>query len=282
MSAETLLVQAFAAQHPDEAARAVEQLAPAVFAEVLDALEVAQAAALAVRVMPLAAALALTQLSTEKAASIVLEIEPRSAAVVLLRLTAAERDRIYEAMPQARAAMLRTLSEYGADRAAGRIDPRAPMLPEALAVSEVIDRLRASPEGALDYVYAVDGERRLTGVVNLRELLGAAPTDTLARIMTRSPHTLLADEPLEAIALHPAWKRQHALPVVDRDGRLLGALRYSAFRAVESELGARSASRDTQVTSALAELFALGVASVTRLAGIGLELPVRNDRDAQR
>ena len=43
MSAEAQLLHAFVAQHPDEVSRLVEQLAPAMLAEVLGALHVEQA-----------------------------------------------------------------------------------------------------------------------------------------------------------------------------------------------------------------------------------------------
>jgi len=273
MSAETALLRAFVTLRPDEAARLVEQLPSAALAEVMAALDVEQAAELAIRIMPASAALALAELGPESASAIVLAMEPRAAAVIVLRLTPDDRDRLYEALPKAHASQLANLTDYGAGRAGGRMDPRAPMLPESLPVSEVLDRLRLAPEGALNYVYAVDTHGRLSGVVNLRELLGAAHTATLAAIMRRDPDALLASDPVEAVASHPAWKRHHALPVVDREGRLLGALRYSAFRAIEAELGKRSqVSPDTEAASALAELCVLGVTAVARLAGVTLAI----------
>jgi magnesium transporter len=283
MSTEALLLEAFAAKYPEELSRLVERLTPAAFAEVLAALPVARAANLAVHAMPLAAALALSELDSERAVALLLEIEPRPAALICVRLGAVERERLYDALPAASAAGLRSLTEYGAARAGGRIDPRVPMLPETLAVAEVLDRLRASPASALNYAYAVDGERRLTGVVNLRELMGAPADATLAAIMTREPTALFADDPLETVVSHPAFRRHHALPVIDRDGRLLGALRYSAFRAVEAELGERApATHTVQAASALAELCALGVSAVTHLAGVTLELsPERSSDDVR-
>ena len=271
MSAEARLVQAFAAQHADEVSRLCEQLAPAAFAEVLEALRAEQAAAIAARVVPLAAALALVELSTETAAAIVLEMVPRSAAVVMLRLAAADRDRLYRALPEKHAAALGALAEYGADRAGGRLDPTVPMLLETLPIADVLDRLRTSRRDALNYVYAIDTERRLSGVISIHELLAAPADATLAALMRPAPHRLFADDPLETIVSHPAWKRLYALPVVDRQGRMLGALRYNALRAIEAELGERLGQFDTRVAPALAELCALGVSAVLRVADVTLE-----------
>jgi hypothetical protein len=63
------------------------------------------------------------------------------------------------------------------------------------------------------------------------------------------------------------------LPVIDRERRFLGALRYSTFRAIESELGqAVTGPSSDQTASALAELCALGASAMTRFIGAALSL----------
>ena len=141
MSAETRLLQAFAAQHPDELSRLIERLAPIAFAEVLEALATEQAAAIAARVVPSAAARALTELRQEAAAQIILQMQARSAASVLLRMSPAERERLYRALPDKHASALGAAVEYGTDRAGGRIDPNVPMLLETSPVEAVLDQI---------------------------------------------------------------------------------------------------------------------------------------------
>jgi hypothetical protein len=70
------------------------------------------------------------------------------------------------------------------------------------------------------------------------------------------------------------------LPVIDRERRLLGALRYSTFRAIETELGQAASGPDTdQTASALAELCAVGASAMTRFIGAALALePPATDR----
>jgi Mg/Co/Ni transporter MgtE len=135
----------------------------------------------------------------------------------------------------------------------------------------------------MHYVYAIDAERRLTGVVNMRELMLARPEAPLATVVTRDPELLYAQDPLEVIARHAGWKRNHALPVIDRDRRFLGALRYSTFRAIETELGQAAAGPSAdQTASALAELCALGASAMTRFIGatLALEAPeAERERD---
>jgi Mg/Co/Ni transporter MgtE len=178
------------------------------------------------------------------------------------------------------------MTEYGPRRAGGRLDPRAPALPEALSVSEVFERLRAYPVGVMHYVYSIDDERRLTGVINMRELMLAPMEAPLGTLVARNPEALFAHDPLEVIARHAGWKRNHALPVIDRDRRFLGALRYSTFRAIETELGQAAAGPDAdQTASALAELCAVGASAMTRFIGAALALeppPAERERERER
>lgn len=284
MSAELPLVLAFAAGYPDEVARFIERLPPDGAAEVLGALPAQSAANVLARAVPLIAAHSLARLDPEAAAEVLEAAHPTLAADLLLRLERPTRAKLLEHVAPGRAEDLKRMTDYGPRRAGGRLDPRAPALPEALSVAEVFERLRAYPAGVMHYVYAIDAERRLTGVVNMRELMLAPPEAPLSTIVTREPEALFAHDPLQVIARHAGWKRSHALPVIDRDGRFLGALRYSTLRAIETELGQAAAGPDAdQTASALAELCAVGASAMTRFIGAALALePPPTERRQER
>jgi magnesium transporter len=273
MSAEVALVGAYAAAHPDEVARFIERLPSHEAAEVLAVLEPEVAAEVLSGAVPLIAGSALAKLDDEAAARVLEACHPSLAAGLLFRLGHTARSRLLAAISPARAEDLRRMTDYGPRRAGGRLDPRAPALPETLSVAEVLERLRAAPAGVLHYVYAIDSERRLTGVVNMRELMLAPPDAPLGTIIKRDVDALFAHDPLEVVARHTGWKRSHALPVIDRERRLLGALRYSTFRAIETELGQAASGPDAdQTASALAELCAVGASAMARFIGAALSL----------
>lgn len=273
MSADVELARAFAQHSPDDVARFIERLPPEGAAEVIGALEAESAANVLGRTVPLIAAESLARLEAKAGGEILEAAHPTLAADLLFRMDRATRARFLEVLPGARAEDLRRMTEYGPRRAGGRLDPRAPALPETLSVVEVFERLRAYPAGVMHYVYAIDAERKLTGVVNMRELMLASRDAPLGTILTRDPEALFAHDPLEVIARHAGWKRNHALPVIDRERRFLGALRYSTFRAIEAELGqAATGPSSDQTASALAELCALGASAMTRFIGAALSL----------
>jgi magnesium transporter len=273
MSAELLLAQEFAATHPDEVARFIERSTSEEAAEVLSALDVETAASVLSLTAPLIAAIALARIDAKLGGEVLEAAHPSLAADLLIRMDSPTRARLLDQVSAARADDLRRMTEFGPRCAGGRLDPRAPALSETLSVLEVLDRLRAFPAGVMHYVYAIDSERRLTGVINMRELMLAPPDAPLGTVVVREPQALFAQDPLEVIARHAAWKRNHALPVIDRDGRLLGALRYSTFRAIEAELGQAASGPDAdQTASALAELCAVGASAMTRFLGATLTL----------
>jgi magnesium transporter len=96
------------------------------------------------------------------------------------------------------------------------------------ARSDLAEQLRA-PDFVY-YVYIVDDleTRRLRGVLTLRELLLADANDRLAGVMR--PHLVAIDplEPAASAAQRVADYNLAAIPVVGRDGRLLGAITADA------------------------------------------------------
>ncbi len=271
MIAEETLVRAFAEETPEEVARIFERLPASDGAHLLEVLGVERACLVLAAADPGATARALRGLPADAARALLAELDPRAAVEALRQLDGAERDTLFAALSAERRALFSSLTSYPIDTAAGRVDPRAPALFEDLTASEVLERLADHPGRALHYVYAVDHQRHLTGVANLRELMAANPRTPLASFMTRNPSALRAGDGLILVVRHPGWREHHALPVVDGAGRYLGALRYSTFRAIESELGRAGADPDaSQAAGALAELCAIGVSAVARVAAAAL------------
>jgi magnesium transporter len=262
VSAQLALARAYAEGHPTEVARLLESVPDTERAALLVALDEPVAARVLATTTPRFAAEALARLPRDDAARITAALDPRAAAILLARLPAEDTAALLALLPQACRTQLRTLLEYGPSRAGGRVDPRALSVPESLSAAEALSWLLRERHGAINYVYVLDDAQRLTGVLNLRELMSAPGDVRVEAIMVRDPDRLEAEDTLERVARHPGWRRVHALPVVDASGRFLGALRYSAFRAVESELGQAASGPDpARSASALAELYGLSASA---------------------
>ena len=205
------------------------------------------------------------------AAEVLASISPGSAATVLRRLPDASLAGLMDELPGTVSGAIRQLLRYSPEQAGSRLDPRAPAVHGDLTAEEALGSVRRHAAGALHYVYVLANECQLVGVANLRELMLAEPGQRVENLMVRDPWKLRATERLETIVRHPAWSQVHALPVVDGSDRFLGVIRYSAFRAMQSELGrALVAPHPTRAASALAELLGLGAGAMAHLAGVAL------------
>jgi CBS domain-containing protein len=185
----------------DEAlADAVEEMEPDTQVEVLEDLEPARAADI------------LEEMSPDDAADLVADLSDRS------------RDEILALMEADEAAEVRDLLAFPEDSAGGMMTTELVAVPATLTAAQAIERLRALEPDAetIYYVYVIDDEERLVGVLSLRDLIVAQPETRIADVMIDEPVAVGVLEPAESVAETIAHYNLLACPVVDDDGRLIG------------------------------------------------------------
>ncbi|WP_194756608.1 magnesium transporter [Aliidiomarina indica] len=112
------------------------------------------------------------------------------------------------------------------------------MVPSASKVEDAVRRLRQSaPDKETIYqIYVVDKENRLQGVVSLRELITAAPTESIDDLMTRDVVALKPDMPQSEAARVISRYDLLAIPVVSDTDVLLGIVTFDdAMDVVQEE-----------------------------------------------
>lgn len=99
--------------------------------------------------------------------------------------------------------------------------------PGHLTVAEAFERFReeAPRSDVTMYLYVVDPDHRLQGVVDINELLQADPTQHLSELMTRAVVSAPPDAELASVLELFRRYRFRALPLVDRSGRMVGVVR---------------------------------------------------------
>lgn len=99
--------------------------------------------------------------------------------------------------------------------------------PGDLTVEEAFTRFRKEAPNALVtmYIYIVDQEGHLSGVVDINELLQANTESRLEEIMTRNVVTVPPTIMRGAVEALFRRYRFRAIPVVDEDGKIVGAIR---------------------------------------------------------
>lgn len=255
--------------HPGEAARVLEGLARATRAALLaDAPPESAAPALAA-LAPSEGAAVLEAMERSRAARLLEVLPPERAALLLRRTPEPARSALREGLGPRAASRVGALLRYPPRSAGALASPDAVALPEDVPAEEALRRLRAEAEQAYFYLYVVDREGRLAGVLDLRELLRAPPEAPLASLARRPVQRLRARDDVYAVLEHPGWEELRALPVVDEAGRFVGALRRGALLRLAAELGRAGAQPDA-TARALGELFGSGMAAVGRAMAAAL------------
>ena len=207
-------------------------------ADILEAISEDAAVELITGLDPTRAASLLEELNNEVAADLLEEITPGEAASMVAKLPSDEAaDIVGYLEPEARTAILEVLDDaavdeiidvlrYPADSAAGLMSMEPAALPVGITTGEAIEALRRLHEHVdrLQYVYVIDAERRLIGVVSFRELVFSRPGVGLDEVMIRDPVAVRAETDREHVAELIRRYGLVAMPVVDHRGQLLGAV----------------------------------------------------------
>ena len=154
-------------------------------------------------------------------------LPPDDAADVIQEAPAEEREGLLALLDDATRREVKGLLDYAEDEAGGLMNTRYSRLRADMSVGEAISYLRRDAqhrEKSVYYVYVVDAEERLVGVVSFRDLIVAPPDTSVKEVM----HTevISARDDLDQEALSKLFMRYHLLmmPIVDADGRIKGVV----------------------------------------------------------
>jgi len=210
--------------HPADLATIIDQLAPRDRAGVLAALDDEAVADAIEEMEPDTQVEVLEGLAPERAADILEEMSPDDAADLVADLSDETRTELLGLMERDEAEELGGLLAYPEDTAGGMMTTEFVAVPAELTASQTIDRLRELEPDAetIYYVYVVDPDGRLVGVLSLRDLIVAQPTTPIGEVMIDEPVAVDVTSDRDDVASMVARYNLLAVPVVDDAGRLVG------------------------------------------------------------
>jgi len=163
-------------------------------------------------------------------------MEPDEAADLLGDIAPAKADRVLKRMQDAED--VKPLLEHSDETAGGLMNAVSIALTEGMSAKSAISRLRKlSPEDEdIYYLFVTDRKNRLVGVVNLRSLVTHPGDAKIRDIMDQEVISVQADADQEEAANLMKRYDLLALPVVNENGELLGAITYDdSFDILEDE-----------------------------------------------
>ena len=212
--------------HPADIADIVEEMAADERRAVFEQLDVETAAEALSEIEPEMQAAIVSDLDQERAADILGEMAPDEATDLLQDLSEERREELVELMEKDEAHDVEKLLTHDEDSAGGIMTTDLISFPAEFTTQQAIERLRElQPDPELTYyLYVVDAQGRLDGVISLRNLVVAKPDAKLSDVM--DPHVLKveATTPKEDVAALIAKYDLLALPVVDARRKLLGTV----------------------------------------------------------
>ena len=166
----------------------------------------------------------LSRLDDERAADILEEMSPDEAADLLADLPEERRAQLISKMEADEAEDVEELLAYGEDTAGGLMTTEYVAIPASLTAEQAIERLRELEPDAesIYYVYVIDDDERLLGVLSLRDLIVAKATTPIADLMIKRVIAVPLDARPEDVAAVIAKYNLLAVPVVDDDDRIQG------------------------------------------------------------
>ncbi|OPY04912.1 MAG: Magnesium transporter MgtE [Syntrophaceae bacterium PtaB.Bin038] len=172
------------------------------------------------------AARIISEMEPEKAADVLEHMDPDEAADVLGDLPEKKAVELLNRMEKEEAEEVRELLEHDEDTAGGLMTTEYICFPPDMTAEEVMKELRlVAPDiEMIYYLYVVDREEHLLGVLSLKDLILAQPKAPLASIMVTSPKTVLARDDEKVVAEMVSRYNLYAIPVVDEEKHLLGII----------------------------------------------------------
>jgi magnesium transporter len=234
-------VRELLAEDPAQIGALLEEIHDEDLADLLGMLEEHEAALVLKSLKPEEAAPIFERLDEDQQEALVEELGVENAAPIVSEMAADERTDLIEALPEEvgdtlletlekvdpeAAAEVEELAKWPEDSAGGLMTTDYVSVPPHFTVAEAIERIRQVGDDAetVYYLYVVNADKRLLGVVSLRDMLLSTPSAKLADVMTENIFAVSPETDQEEVARTMAKYDFSALPVIGPDRKLLGVI----------------------------------------------------------
>lgn len=143
------------------------------------------------------------------------------------------------------------LMKYDDDTAGGLMGKEMIVVNENWSMPECVKRMREQAEDMdeIFYVYVVDDDYKLKGILPLKGLITHPSVSKIKHIMETDPISVKADEPIDEVVIAFEKYNLAVMPVVDSIGRLVGRITFDDVMDEARE----QTERDYQMASGLSK-----------------------------
>ena len=223
------LKEELAGFHSADLADIFQELKPEERLKCFELLDIDKAAELMEYISPQMQVELLGEIDQEVASKILTRLPHDAAADVLGDMEEDETETYLDKLPHKFSEEVRELLTYNEDTAGGIMNPVVLTVNSDMSVQDVLNYIRIKAERdnlELYYIYVVDKQNHLLGVVSLRKLLTSPVTKKVEDIMISDIVKLHVDDYSDYITDEFMKYQYNALPVVDLYNRLKGMITW--------------------------------------------------------
>ncbi|MBF0520947.1 MAG: CBS domain-containing protein [Nitrospirae bacterium] len=214
--------------HPVDLADILEELSGEQRLAIFNELETCQASDTLEEIEPRVQRELISSIKIERAAELINDMTPAQAADILTILPAEEADEIIKLIDKENAQKVQYLLDKHDEEIINFTTSHFIKLPPQTQVSHVLHQYRdiAKDKDVIMYLYVVDEQDTLLGVVDIKETLQANADDTLEDIMTTNVISLKSENTLREASEMFSRYSFRAIPVNDDNDVILGVVLY--------------------------------------------------------
>lgn len=225
--------------HPADMADILEDLGIDERISLIESLSFGTAAA-TLQEMPLKLRVQISEtLEAGRLTSIINEMPMDEAVDLLDEISREHRQAVYVLLPSEKVSELKELSQLSIFSVGSIMNTDFITVKETQTVREILELLKAESKKAelIYYIYAVEKDDYLKGVITIRNLLSSQPTAVIADIMNENVISVKIDTNIKRVAQIFFKYNFIAIPVVDDDDRIQGIITSrDAFESVFPEM----------------------------------------------
>lgn len=210
--------------HPSDIANIISQVHHEEKTAIFSSLSEKTAAEALHELEPKIQALLLMTLDTKKALGILDRMPVDEVADVLGDISDEKTEEFLRLMKPKKGVAVRKLLSHAEETAGGLMTTEFITIPQNFTVQQTIEKMRElSPDAeTIYYLYVVDENEHLVGVLSLRSLISSLPEVQVSQIMLKEPITVNAEMNQKKVADVISKYNLLAVPVIDNVGKLLG------------------------------------------------------------
>ena len=266
MNSRTIILERFIRINTEEVLNLVETYETQEIGEFLLSLPPEQSSILVRNMNRFKVARVIDLLDAAHGAQLLANLPPSFVVIILKLVKKGKKKSVLEALPEPLKRSLQQILEYPPDTVGAFIDPNVFSVFENQLIGSVIEIVKTTEQGVYPHIFVISRENRLTGYIELKNLIVGDPDKKIYSITNPKVPKLYAGMDIKGLVEGRIWHESFLeLPVVDSSEILLGALTRESLKGVE--LKRISADRQArQASMALGDLFQIGLSGIFRSA----------------